>query len=82
MRGGLLGVLGDTDRSTRLRLAGVGSGGPSYTGTDESNRLFGVLGAAVRARIGSLTSIEASLDGLLGSDQEDYSGMLRLSIGF
>lgn len=65
LRGGLLGIVGDTERSARLRLAGVGADGPSFVVTDDTEPLHGVLGAGLPARIGALNTLEADVDALL-----------------
>lgn len=81
-RAGVFAVLGDTDRSARVSLNGVGSLGPSFTLEDDGNTLFADLGVALEAAVSETVTFEANFDTLLSDDQQEFSGGLRLNVLF
>jgi uncharacterized protein with beta-barrel porin domain len=80
--GGALALLGGADRSTTVRLAGVGADGPGFTVADGLEDLYATLGARVKARVGDRLTLEAGLDALLGGDRQSYVGSARLVWSF
>ncbi len=79
---GALAILGATNRSTNVRLAGLGGNGPSFTVADETDQLFADIGVAIEAQVHQRATIEANFDTLLNSNQQEYVGSARINIFF
>jgi hypothetical protein len=82
LSGGPLVFLGDTDRSSELRLLGAQGEGPAFPVVTAGQSLFGVLGGTVKAEIDQRTSFEVSLDTLLSEDQQQYLASAKLTFAF
>ncbi|MEQ8652437.1 MAG: hypothetical protein RIC87_08240 [Kiloniellales bacterium] len=80
LTGGMLAILGDTERSTEVQLNGLD--GRSFLVKDQANQLFGEVGVGLEAEIYDRLILSAGFDGLLSGDQQIYMGNARLSFLF
>ncbi|WP_162409045.1 autotransporter outer membrane beta-barrel domain-containing protein [Acuticoccus sediminis] len=82
LRAGVLAFIGNDGFETDARLVGAGGAGPTFTVRNDVDDLFADLGAALKAQVHDNVTVEAGLDALVGSDQQEYQGALRLNIHF
>ena len=82
IKAGALALVGADNRSTTVRLAGVGGSGPSFTVADDADQLFADLGVAIEAQVHQRATLEASFDTLLSDNQQEYVGSARINILF
>ncbi len=79
---GLLAIVSGRDRSTGVRLRGMGGFGPSYEVSDEARPLFADVGANFEVRVHERALISLGGQALLAGNQQEYGGTGRVSIFF
>ncbi len=79
---GLLAIVSGRDRSTGVRLQGMGGFGPSYEVSDRARPIFADIGANLEVRVHERAIVSVGGQALLAGSQQEYGGTGRLSIFF
>ncbi len=79
---GLLAIVSGLDRSTGVRLRGMGGFGPTYQVSDQARPLFADIGASLDVKVHERAVLSFGGQALLAGNQQEYGGTGRVSIFF